>query len=104
MTRCETASALLRRSRASPILRAASPLPAQQPAATLRAPPPRTVSRAQVIEAGLVNRFISMLQQPNPKLQFEALWALTNIASGTSAHTAVVVAAGALPLCVDLLD
>jgi len=58
------------------------------------------------IEAGLVPALVRYLiwQQPNPQLQLEALWALTNIASGTSAHTAVVVAAGALPLCVELLD
>jgi hypothetical protein len=57
-----------------------------------------------VIMAGLVPDLVRCLQQPDRKMQFEALWVLTNIASGTSAHTAAVLAAGALPPCVELLD
>ena len=63
---------------------------------TAKAPPIQ-----QVIECGVIPRFVELMQRDDcPKLQFEATWALTNIASGSSEQTAVVVDSGAVQVLI----
>merc|ERR1719170_21718 len=58
-----------------------------------------------VINSGVVPRLMEFLSYNNEeKLQFEAAWTITNIASGTTSHTRCVVQHGGIPAFVKLLS
>ncbi|GAU12523.1 hypothetical protein TSUD_182350 [Trifolium subterraneum] len=59
----------------------------------------------EVIQSGVVPRLVEFLARDDfPRLQVEAAWVITNIASGTSEDTKVVIDHGAVPILVKLLS
>ncbi|XP_063836643.1 importin subunit alpha-1-like [Ostrinia nubilalis] len=71
----------------------------------------RMLSREQnppisiMVEAGVLKPLVDALDRDDcADLQFEAAWAITNIASGTHEHTLAVIDAGAIPKLVNLLS
>jgi importin subunit alpha-1 len=82
--------------------------PAEQLEATTRFRKLLSIERnppiADVVQAGAVPRLVQYCQcYDNAPLLLEASWALTNISSGTSEHTRVVIDNGAIPIFIHLL-
>uniref|UniRef100_F6PKL1 Importin subunit alpha n=2 Tax=Ciona intestinalis TaxID=7719 RepID=F6PKL1_CIOIN len=60
---------------------------------------------SKMVEANIVTKLVEFLAlEHNPSMQFEAAWALTNIASGNSEQTSAVVQSGAVPSLIALLS
>lgn len=57
----------------------------------------------EVIEANLVPKFTEFLSSSDQTLQFEAAWALTNVASGNSDQTKTVIRSGSIPQFINLI-
>lgn len=58
-----------------------------------------------VIDAGLLPQLLAWMQRTDlPALQYEACWALTNIASGSHANAEALVLRGVVPLIYALLE
>ena len=56
----------------------------------------------ELIQTGVIPRLVALLDTQNEEMRLETAWALTNVASGTSEHTAVVLKAGAVPAFVEM--
>ncbi|KAL9644072.1 hypothetical protein ABK040_005539 [Willaertia magna] len=58
-----------------------------------------------VLQSGILPKLVEFLSLSDyPPLQFESVWAITNIASGSSEHTQTVVKCGVVPILIQLLQ
>jgi len=59
----------------------------------------------EVIDSGAVPELIELLEESDRhEVQFECCWALTNLVSGTTKHTNLVLEHGAAPTLVNILN
>lgn len=58
----------------------------------------------ELIDIGITPELISLLDNSPPEFQYEALWCLTNIATGTSDQANSIVIKGGIPKIVKLMD
>ncbi|RDX94678.1 Importin subunit alpha-4, partial [Mucuna pruriens] len=64
----------------------------------------RRLSIDEIIKAGVVPRCVEFLTRYDaPQLQLDAVWVLSNLASGASQHATLVVELGAVPSLLNLL-
>lgn len=58
----------------------------------------------EIIDAGLVIHLINLLEHNLPEFVFEALWTITNIASGSQDYSNSIATKGGLPKIITLID
>jgi len=58
----------------------------------------------ELIDFGITSELISLLDNSPPEFQYEALWCLTNIATGTSDQANSIVVKGGIPKILKLMD
>ena len=58
----------------------------------------------ELIDIGITQELISLLDNSPPEFQYEALWCLTNIATGTSDQANSIIVKGGVPKIIKLMD